>query len=415
MTVPFSLLQLVKGPANPQQGKNNSQWRFHLQSSQERRVDNESIDTKIVLENCVRSHVPGFSHYAHRTTAGWQWMDHLLAYIATSMGKTVLVICPWWRSVPLVMDVETLQPIQAVGADVIQPTIQEVILDGLSEMVTKWETTAVPPKYPWGRDQGEEEGYDPTKWFVPTALAHHAGMFKIEEATPWLWRLEAMDPPMQTSSVCGNFFGRFDAYGVRRAAQIALRRVGLPLVSNEGFHKPISFQMPSQFIKERKPDEYAVMETLAGLSYKSASIRHGMVLDLKRDMSVAELGTTIGIPDYVGRAPFGNFWRYDIDMPAAQESSYSLLVWLSKEGVVQKAVKFSPPLWTIGADKLFAPTEGGRRFGRWGTGSGSLIGSDGDTVYAYCYLLETGSFAGTKETLALLSSSEASGTDTEQL
>lgn len=298
----------------------------------------------------LASSLPGFSRFAHWTTAGMLWSQNSLAYFTA--GQRHFVVRAWWGD-RLVIALDRLCQVDpSVMADELRQTESQIVMEGLRHLVARIEA-------------GEQPRYDdPTPPEIDCSigtLAHFPGLLGLTEAVPLLRVLEEWDSP---ASTCYGSF-RYHTPYYRRLAQNSLRRLG----ERPRGYPALTFTDNEERLSLRQPQPGPI----DGLT------RHTNLASIRRETPLVEVYRGLGAPDDIG----GDFWRYDVDV----DPPYTVLVWLAEEDEsVERMVRYYPPFWT-GPD-LF-PSEGH-----------SLLDADG-TVHAHHPELDN-TFTGTRVELDLL-------------
>lgn len=126
----------------------------------------------------LATHLPGFSRFAHQTTAGMFWSQQSLAYFTA--GQRHLVVRAWWGA-RLVIALDQLRPIDPQElSDELHNIECELVLRGLRQLVADTENGAQ-SRYDWLPDV--------TRYTVGT-LAQLPGLLGLVEAVPLLRVLE---------------------------------------------------------------------------------------------------------------------------------------------------------------------------------------------------------------------------------
>jgi hypothetical protein len=162
-----------------------------------------------------------------------------------------------------------------------------------------------------------------------------AGRLPAPEAIPLLREMEACDDVSAWGAGTGRQWPgspRFKLHAIRRAAHVALRRIGetpgpepsYTLISGQGWREP---EAGKALDRAKLPESVAV------------------------GMQASALFTLAGAPDWadelrdekVGNA-FVVLWEYDIDAP----EPCTLRIYINPDGAVTKIMNAKPPTWAEG-------------------------------------------------------------------
>lgn len=304
----------------------------------------------------LASALPGFSRFAHWTTAGMSWSQQMLAYFTANQRH--FVVRAWWGA-RLVIALDTLRPIDPDGlADELHATEREIVLQGLRQVVSDIESGGNPIYF----------GAPDVLHCTVDTLAHVPGQLGLVEAVPLLRVLEERQ---KRAAECWSAF-RYYEYETRPLAQISLRRLG----ERPRGYPVLEFLQSEKRVPLRKPQPGPI----------DGPARHASLTRIKRSTPLAEVYQLLGAPDEAAR----NFWRYDVDA----DPPYTVLLWLSEDDAVTRIVKYLPPFWT--GPEVFPSREL------------SLLDSDGTTVGASAAELD-GTFVGTRIEVDVLQDLAASG------
>jgi hypothetical protein len=310
----------------------------------------------------LASSLPDFSRFAHPTTAGMSWSQQRLVYFTP--GQSHFVVRAWWGA-RLVIALDQLRPIDPQPlTDELRGIEGEIVLRGLRQLVADIENGEQPPY--------DRLSTDVTHCTVGT-VAHFPGLLGLSEAVPLLRVLE------ERLVGSGQWYSSF-AYRLHEArllAQISLRRLE---------EKPRGY--PALTFAETEKRPYLRRPQPGPIDGRT---RHANLPRIKRSTPLAEVYPLLGAPDEVGRGNGSDFWRYDVDA----EPPYTVVLWLSPDDTVTRIVKYLPPFWA-GPDVFSSP-------------AGSLLGSDGTTVFGFISQLDDGTFAGTRIEVDLLQEFASSG------
>jgi len=260
----------------------------------------------------VRELLPEEEFWKFYTTAGPKWGEHTLWYI-TRLGDRDVFRARTRYKTDILIDLEKAKPIDAKPW---QARLKELDEKWIREILRKG-----PKPMQKGSDRGQ------TGWKVRTALVHaiHRNMTDCIAAIRAFEEIDAIEagvlpsgsdpftkqPPIDEKAS----YWHYTAYGTRRLAVLALRRLG---AVPKGY-RPLGFL----------PEDRTRIVTVDALEKALPKI--------KRQISPKDVYRELGPPDYVA---FGS-WRYDLDAT----KPYSVRVIWDDDGVVKQVEKVSPPLW----------------------------------------------------------------------
>lgn len=300
--------------------------------------------------------LPGFSRFAHWTTAGMSWPQQSLAYFTT--GQRHFVVRAWWGD-RLVISLDELRNVDAAElADELRQTESRIVMEGLQHLVARINAGETP--------EYNSPSSDLLDCSICT-LAHLPGLLGLTAAVPLLRVVEGW---WGHASTCHSSF-RYHTPYCRRLAQNSLRRLGV---------KPHGFPAHTFTDEESRPP---LRQPQPGPI--DGTTIHAQLAGIRTGTALAEVYQRLGGPDHID----GNFWQYDVDV----DPPYTVLLWLAKDESVERMVRYYPPFWT-GPD-LFPSDDH------------SLLGEEGTTVAAYLNELEDGTFTGTRIELNVLHELEA--------
>ncbi len=297
--------------------KSNGEWQLDGQYLGGARiyVVDAKDETRLFLE--IHKALPGtdYQKYVDQTTAGPQWEEYAIHYFLTIKQSPHFCVKTWWGT-RILLNLETARQVSDRELDdVLSAEEKRLVLDRLRA----WIELVKAKNFRSGESR---------------AAIHHAGQMKLREAIPLLQQLEEStyvteSPFMPKFDIEGRDFVpcRFAVYGVRRFAQLALRRMGV---------KPAGYPATScrTWLENRETETDATLKLDPPRAERVALIKEGM-----KPLEVVE---KLGSPDYIERWKGDDdvvVWRYDVDA----SPPFSLLLIINNQRV--ESVERWPGLW----------------------------------------------------------------------
>lgn len=253
-----------------------------------------------------------YKQFVHNTTAGPSWASLSAWYYLNIPGGEMFVVRPWWGR-RIFVDVNRGKLAQSSRALIAAAVEREkkLVMDALNS-------------------KEKPNDYELSKYDA----AYLSGVLNLQKAIPFLKTLEKSTDD-ERSTVGGLSFGEDSnnevephsdsTYGLRQAAQLSLRRLGI-------VPKPLpchSFDL----VKDGK--------SIPFVPPAREQPRHEAVQKVKVGMSAREVLNHIGIPDYIS----DDTWSYDMDA----NPPFSISLTFAARKVT--GYKKEDPLWKSGLSR----------------------------------------------------------------